>query len=43
MMASQGCEVTRLHRASFGALGLAGLAVGDVRVLSAEEVELLGG
>ena len=41
MMASQGCTVTRLHRASFGELELGGLPVGEVRVLTREELELV--
>ena len=41
MMASQGCAVTSLHRASFGALELHGLDVGEVRVLTPEELDLV--
>jgi hypothetical protein len=32
-----------MRRASFGALGISGLPAGEVRVLAAEELELLTG
>ena len=34
-----GCEVIALHRSSFGRMTLDGLAEGEVRVLTREELE----
>jgi 16S rRNA pseudouridine516 synthase len=38
MFASQGCNVTRLHRSAFGAFTVSDLQPGEWRILSAEEI-----